>query len=491
MRLPAAAFVFAVSVHAAVIQGVVLDEETGNPLARTLVTLTPLPGTQAGSISLRAGERGAFTILSVRPGWYVLKTSRRGFADAEAGQVRPGRPGMPFEVTGDALSSFFQIRMRHLAAMTGAVLDENNEGIPDWPVHVYTAKKPVRRIDGVKTDERGNFRVGGLDPGLYVVRSGPGLLEDESPLLATYYKYGTALETAETARLRLGETLPDVFIRATKGKLLQLSGIFNSFSPAHLTLITDTGRRQIAAAGPLSPSVPFEATDIPPGPVEFVAEGDAPGAECGGYTRLIADKDTGGIRIGCGPLYRPGIDWQGARSAAGTPILARRVDLDGTGPVRTLRTDQPLAPGQWELTLQPPAQYYLVNIRSQFGGEPATRNDGWFGLSLGNMARLQIVLSSRPGTVSGVVSAGGKPVAGASVYLELYNPDAPEIRLRLWNVRSDAEGNYTFAQLAPGHYRALSSFDFDPEDPFAMEKAVVLTLNEGETATKALDMLLP
>jgi hypothetical protein len=57
MRL-AAAFLLALSLHlalslqAAVIQGVVLDEETGNPLARTQVTLTPLPGTQAGTISV-------------------------------------------------------------------------------------------------------------------------------------------------------------------------------------------------------------------------------------------------------------------------------------------------------------------------------------------------------------------------------------------------------------------------------------------------------
>jgi hypothetical protein len=172
-------------------------------------------------------------------------------------------------------------------------------------------------------------------------------------------------------------------------------------------------------------------------------------------------------------------------------MLARRVDLDGTGPVRTLRADQPLPPGHWDLTLQPPAQYYLANMRLQFGGEAAARNDGWFGFYLGNSTRLQIVLSNRPGTVSGVVSTGGKPVAGASVYLELYNPDAPETRLQLWNVRSDADGNYAFPQLAPGRYRVLSSFDFDPEDPFAMEKAATVTLKEGETATRALDMLLP
>ncbi len=495
MKLLIAALLLA-SAKAAVIQGVVLDEETGNPLARTLVTLTPLsgaslPANSAGVLSLRTGERGGFTMLSVRPGWYVLKAIRRGFADTEAGQLRPGRPGMPFEITADAVSNFFQLRMRHLAAMTGTVLDENSEGIPDWPVHVYTAKKPVRRVTEVKTDERGNFRVGGLEPGLYVVRSGAGLLEDDSPLLPTYYKYGLALETAEPVRLRLGETLPDVLIRAAKGKLLQVNGVFSSSVAARLTLITDTGRRVIATAGPFNPNTPFEAAGIPPGPIEFVAEGTVAGAECGSYTRVIAEKDVAGVRIGCGPLYRPSIDWQGVRGVAFTPIQARRVDLDGTGPPRTLRTDEPLPPGHWELTLQPPASYYLASIRSQFGGEAASRDEGWFGLYLGNSARLQIVLAPRPGTISGVVSTAGKAVAGATVYLELYNPDGPEKRLQLWNLRTDPDGRFTFPQLAPGRYRVLSSFDFDPDDVNLMDRADVVTLKEGDSVTKALEMLLP
>ncbi len=491
MRLYAAFFValalHATVIQAAVIQGVVLDEETGNPLARTQVTLTPLPGTQAGTVSIRAGERGGFTILSVRPGWYVLKTSRRGYADAEAGQLRPGRPGMAFEVTVAAPSNFFQIRMRHLAAMTGSVLDDNSVGIPDWPVHIYTSKKPVRRLMEVRTDDRGNFRAGGLDPGTYIVRSGAGALEDDSPLLATYYKYGTALETAEPVRLRLGETIPDITIRTAKGKLLTLSGTFSSVPPARLILITDTGRRQIAATGG-GRIAPFEASGIPPGPVELVAEGDTPGQECGSYAKVLADKDTAGIRIGCPLLYPPTISWVGTQGKA---ILARRVDLDGTGPIRTLRTDQPLPPGFWELTALAPPQFYLATIQPQFEREPTTRNDGWFGMLLGNQTRLQIILSNRPGTVSGVVTAQGRPVAGASVYLESFNPNLPEKRLQLFSVRSDPSGTYSFTQLSPGRYRVLSSFDFDPEDPFVMEKAETFTIREGDTVTKDLTLLLP
>ena len=110
---------------------------------------------------------------------------------------------------------------------------------------------------------------------------------------------------------------------------------------------------------------------------------------------------------------------------------------------------------------------------------------------LGNSARLQIVLAPRPVTISGVVSTAGKAVAGATVYLELYNPDGPEKRLQLWNLRTDPDGRFTFPQLAPGRYRVLSSFDFDPDDVNLMDRADVVTLKEGDSVTKALEMLLP
>ena len=485
MRLFIAALL-ALSLHAAVVQGVVLDDETGNPLARTLVLLSPLPGTPAAALTLRTGERGAFSILSVRTGWYTLKTSRKGFADTEAGQLRAGRPGLPFEVTADTQSTFVQIRMRRLPAALGSVLDENSVGIPDWPVHLYTAKKPVRRVAEIKTDDRGNFRLGALDPGTYVVRAGAGVLDEYTSLLPTYYKYGTALSTAESFRLRLGDTAQDLTLRPVKGKLLEISGVLGPpyipDTPEQLTLITDTGRRVIAT-GP----GPFTATGVPPGPVELLVEG----VRCGGYTRLLADKDISAVRAGCLRLEPTAVDWRmqdSPRPARAYPVTARRVDLDGTGPSRPLRPGEALAPGNWELMVEPSAEYYITSIRSLFSGEPATRNDGWFGLFLSNQARLSVMVSSRPAALSGVVSSGGKPVAGAAVYVELFGPDG---RVQLWALRTSEQGKFILPGLSPGRYRTVSSFDFDSDDPFVMEKAVAIALKEGDSGNIAIEMNLP
>lgn len=480
----------ALRASAAVLQGVVTDDETGNALARTTVTLTPLTNskaaTDASTLTIRTGDRGAFSMLSVRPGWYVLKASRQGYADAEAGQLRPGRPGMPFEILPDTQSTFVQLRMKRLAAIAGSLLDDNGVGLPDLPVHVYTARRPVRRIAEGKTDDRGVYRIGGLDPGRYLVRSGPGQLEDSSGVIPTWYKYGLALETAEAVNVRLGETLPDVVIRPQSGKLLTLRGVLSPpprrpDAPVRLTLITDTGRRLAASS-----AGPFEIPNVPPGPVELVADG----FECGTYSKLVLDRDMTDLRIGCNPLYPPAVDWLVTgrpRAGIAYPLLIRRVDLDGATTPRVFRINELILPGHYELMVQTGPKHYAQSLRVNYSGT-VTKEDGWFGADFGNQIRLAITLSETPAAITGTVTANGKPVAGALVYLELFNPDAAEQRLQLWTARSDATGKYLFSGLTPGRYRLLSTFDFDPEDRFAMQNAQAIRVIDAEVGIADLEL---
>jgi len=477
----------ACSGFATVIQGVVLDEETGNALARTSVSLIPLPGSRMGTIAVRSGDRGAFAINNVGPGWYVLRCTRKGFVAAEVGQLRPGRPGMPFEITPDAQSSFFQIKMRRLGAVTGAVLDENNVGIPDWPVNVYTAHKPVRRIAEGRTDDRGNYRVGELESGSYVVRSGPGQLEDESHLLPTWYKFGTALENAEAVRVKVGETTSDLALRPVRGRLINLSGVLVSSFAATLTLVTDTGRHPLASGAGAS----FTYA-VAPGEVEFLAEGTGgTGGRCGGYLRMFADHDMQGIRVACSPLGASFVNWSGNPDGRHFPVMMRRVDLDGEGPTQGVREQERITPGHWEFQAQPDEAYYVRSIGSELSSHPESTHDGWFEIDVGGAAQILVTLSNRPASLTGVVTTGSKPVVGAPVYLEMFDERLPNPRVRMLEMRSDAQGNYRFSGLAPGTYRVLSSFDFDPEDRFLLGKATVLTLRETDNATQALELMLP
>lgn len=474
MRL-LALLLFSVCARAAVVEGVVLDEETGNPLARTQVSLVPLPGTPADATPVRTGARGSFVILSVRPGWYVVRATRRGYAPAESGQSKPGRPGHAFEVADDRASGFFEMRMSHLPAITGTVLDENDIGIPKWPVHVYTSGKPIRHVAQTFTDDRGNFRIGELAPGSFLLRSGPGNFEDKTTVLATYSKAAVELADAIGVTAHVGETVMNVVIRPVKGKFVTLAGnlIPQPQGIATLTLVTDTGRREIMSAFDIAR--PFTVTDVQPGPVELIVKGvDFNGTECGSYTRLIADKDLPGLRVACSAIAPLVISVSGA-SLSG-PLTIRRVDLDGAGEPHPLTTAELLIPGHWEISV-PPGDYYVQSIRNS--GALAAHAGEWWGFDTGTYTRLAIQLSSRPASISGVVRTKDNPMAGAPIFLAQMDSG------QTWTGRSDAQGHYVMGGLAPGNYIIVSSFELDPADGLTARKANVAT-QEGNVTTVEL-----
>jgi hypothetical protein len=462
------------SAVAATVQGFIFDDETQNPLARTHVTLMPLPGSKAAPVSLLANDKGLYAFSGVQPGWYVIRASRTGYETTEWGQLRPGLPGAPLQIRdgnpGDD-SNLHQIVMHRQAAIVGSVVDDNQIGIPAWPVEVYTARRPIRRVTQTITDDRGNFRAGELEPGTYIVRSGAGALDETTTLVSSYYKYGTAVSDAEPIRLHVAETQSYAVVHTTEGSLFELTGelIAPDRLPVRLTLITDTGRRVIASG-----AGPFTAARIPPGTVELVAEG----AGCGNYQTLTVDRNMF-ASITCLPLAAPVVS--GAGSFA---LRARRLDLDGPGV-----ESQTLSPGRWEFTLTPDSRHYLVSIQNDGETARPPMLDGWFEVNIGNAPRLRVNLSDKPASITGTVTLDGKPVIGAPVFLQLINPDLPEQALQSWEIRADAIGHFEIFSLGPGSYRLMSSYEMTFDDPRARSAAVNLTLSEGESATQTIETL--
>lgn len=461
------------------VEGVILDEESGNPLARTLVSLIPLPGTLADPTPVRTAARGSFVILNVIPGWYVLRATRRGYAPTEYGQLHPGRPGRAFEVANDRASDFREIKMSRLPAVTGTVLDENGIGMPRRIVHIYSAGKPIRHIGQTETDDRGNYRIGELEPGSYLLRTAEGKLEDDTPVLATYTRSAVDLANAVPVTVHYGETATKIDIRPIKGRLLTLGGLFYPLEPgaATLLMITDTGRREVTTT---DKPRPFTVNGVQPGSVEFLVKGtDGSGAECGDYAIIIADKDMPQLRYACNPVGPTIISISGARLES--PIQVRRVDLDGAFEPHPLAPSERLPSGHWEMNI-PRGDYYVESVRSS--RVPAAHYGSWWAFDTGNNARIDISLNTRTATISGVVSGNGNPVTGAPVYVT--QQDSGES----WTVRSDPQGNYQVPNLAPGTYTVVSSFDIDVITS-RPQKRYTLSVPPGGTAVQNLELELP
>jgi hypothetical protein len=469
--------------HAAVIRGVVLDRSTGRPLARSLVTLRPVEGTGGKPQSHRAGRTGQFT-FTVSAGMYLLRASRDGFAPFQYGQKEWKSAGKPMAVEQDG-SLYLDIRLRRFAAISGTVLDENEIGIPDQKVVAYPATQPLRIAAAATTDDRGIYRIHGLEPGTYYVRSAAKLLEDASGLLPTFHKETMTVDQSMTVDVDLDQQADDIDIRPFPGKLVRVFGhVFVSPpAPVTLSLISDVGRVQTKTASE------FAFEQVAPGNYQLIADGDDPygRGKLGTYQEISVDKDTE-LSVHVTSWRETEFHMQDEKGNRVDPgdarITARRKDLDGGGHAEVLTLVNgraALGPGRWEMSVAPPPGYYAVER-------------GWSEFYLHGFDTIVIKLSSRPAAVHGLVNGPGHdPAPGAPVYLEAFDKDTQKRLGELRTVRTDLRGQYRFNGLAPGLYRILSTFEYEKPDADTMGAAGArdLTLAEATDTAQDLDLYAP
>jgi len=480
-----------------VIRGVVLDRSTGRPLARSLVTLRPVEGVGGTPQSARANRGGQFT-FTVSAGMYLLRATRDGFAPFQYGQNDWKSAGKPMSMEQDG-SLYLDIRLRRYAAISGTVLDENEIGIPDQKVIAYPARRPLQVAASAITDDRGIYRIHGLEPGTYYVRAAARQLEDGSGLLPTFHKETMVVEESMTVDVDLDQQADDIDIHPLPGKLFRVRGkvIAQPPGPVTVSLISDVGRVQTTTSGT------FVFEQVAPGNYQLIAEADDPYSrgKLGAFQEIALENDKE-VQVPLNSWRETEFrmqDEKGNRLDPGTAkITARRKDPDGGGHPEVLKLENgraALGPGRWEMSVVPPAGYYPVEITG--AGLPDSqsgRADGWNEVVLRGFDAITIKLSSRPASIHGMVSGTGHdPAPGAPVYLEAFDKDTGKRLAELRTTRSDLRGQYHFNGLAPGLYRILGTFEYEKPDSDAMEAAGAraLTLSEATDAAQDLDLYAP
>src|ERR1035437_4836278 len=93
------------AMHAAVLRGTVVENQTGHPLARILVVLDPAPGSTGTKASVRTNSNGNFEFPQLAAGSYLITVTRRAFAPVQFGQKRWRGAGVPLAISdGDTTS---------------------------------------------------------------------------------------------------------------------------------------------------------------------------------------------------------------------------------------------------------------------------------------------------------------------------------------------------------------------------------------------------
>jgi len=477
--------------HAAVIRGVVLDHLTGRPLARSVVSLRPVEGAGSGPQSSRSGRHGQFA-FTVSAGLYLVRATHEGFAPLQYGQKDWKPAAQPVSVDQDGSVSL-ELHLHRFGAIAGTVLDENEVGIPGQKVMAYRARQPLRIAASAITDDRGVYRIHGLQPGTYHVRTAAKQLEDGSGLLPTFHRESMALDQSLTVDVDLDQQAEDADIRPQPGRLIRVSGrvLVHSHTAVTVTLISDVGRASTTTRGK------FVFEQLAPGEYELIAEADDPSGhgKLAAYREMSLDRSTElSVPLDFwNPVEFRMQDEKGNRmDPAAAQVTARRKNLDTNGRSEVLKLDHgraELGPGRWEFHVSPPSGYYVASFSAP--DSPGGRADGWNEVVVHAASSILIKLSSRPAAIHGVVSGPGQdPAAGAPVYLEAFDPETGRRLADVRVTRTDAHGQYRFRDLAPGVYRILSTFEFEDPDEETMGAAGArsVTLSEATGSEQALDL---
>jgi protocatechuate 3,4-dioxygenase beta subunit len=166
----------------AAIAGTVVVAATGQPARRARVTLNATQG--GGARTAMTDEEGRYAFTNLGAGRYTLSVSKTGHVGIIYGQTRPGRPGTPIQLT-DGQKFAASLQLPRGGVITGAVVDEYGEATPGTQVRVMRyvvqgGRRTLQQSGSGATDDRGIYRVYGLQPGEYIVsavprNSGPGV----------------------------------------------------------------------------------------------------------------------------------------------------------------------------------------------------------------------------------------------------------------------------------------------------------------------------
>ncbi len=460
------------------ISGAVLSALQKVPLAGSKVTLSLADGSQ--SRSTVADRGGRFLFENLPPGLYRVSASRPYFAAGRYGQKAWNRAGKTIELAPRAGFSA-EVLLHRLGVITGAVVDENGEGIPDVKVRALTAyadRRPGRIAAEGSSDDRGNFRIAGLKPGLYCVATAPHESPDGLSFLVTYYPQHLGMTESRTVEVQIDQETSHVQIQPVAGKLLRLAGRVTS--PLRITErgapIVHLLRDDDSQSAPVDPQGNFAFTALAPGRYTLMAEVtlSLPPMKLTAYQQVDLERDTEGLALGLAPAPDVRVRLVDEKDAdLNDPqvliFLARAEVFARAAPVRLEKQRGPLSqylaaallPGQWRFYVVAPEAYVLESVM-------ADAKDVLGGLSLlpGQRVSATMRLARRAGQLRGRVLEGGDPSPGVAVFCY---PLDPQNRHRLGGhrtLRTNLRGEYRFGGLPEGEYLVFSSTleDFSPED---------------------------
>jgi hypothetical protein len=431
--------------------GVVTNAVTGAPVPRAHLTMEG-----PAKYNVTAGADGRFSVTEIKPGLYSVAAEKTGFvASRRAERV---------EIKANIDKTDIDVKLTPTGAITGRVLDPDGE-----PVQGFSVMATPRYGQYATTNEKGEFRIGGLRPGRYRVMAShqdgtgerPEIRRDgtvEPHYARTWYPAVMAEKGAASIVVRAGAESSGADIRLVAVPFVRVSGKVIGIPPGtrgNLMIWQDNGGHGAA----LNADGSFELWRLDPGNYRLTGEWalangeqtqtapvsvDVAGSNIDGIElRVVADSDISGhLEFEDDQVKAAWAKVNGPR-AVGLDAVNQFGGLESAsvGENDTFHLDKVPA-GKYRVTLS----WDGVYVKSMRLGSATI--DGAI-LDLGNGSgggELSVTVGAANSSVSGTVSGGN----ATQVTLK-----GPDFVARSGPVKAD--GTYEFAGLAPGSYRIVAT----------------------------------
>ena len=158
------------------ILGQVVTGDAGPPVRRARVNL--IGQEIRGQKATMTDDEGRFVFTLLPAGRYTVNASKAGYVNIAYGAKGPGRAGTPIQLADGQKLETKAMSLPKGGVVTGTVLDENGEPSPGTTVRalrqvIRTGEKRLESAGTDTTDDRGQYRIYGLQPGQFVVYAQP------------------------------------------------------------------------------------------------------------------------------------------------------------------------------------------------------------------------------------------------------------------------------------------------------------------------------
>ena len=297
------------------LSGNVLNDVTGQPLRRAVVTISSSErGLRLSSVT---DDAGRFSFDELPEGRYLVSAAKAGFVSTNLGASRPQRPGTALTVASGERKAGVTLRMPPGAVISGTVRNRLGEPVSDARVSVL--RPTVSYLNGERTlgpagaggfgeatDDRGEFRVFGLAAGdYYVVASvGIGIRNNAELRETTTAEIDWAMRQLQSPS---GAQAPG-FGRAVDFAPVFYPGVPTQAAASVITLNAGEERRGVDVLLDLTPTAKITGTvvspigELPPGlQVNIIAHETIPGIPFSGFGNARVDASGRFVSAGLPP----------------------------------------------------------------------------------------------------------------------------------------------------------------------------------------------